>query len=432
MKIRKQGDRTLLSLVSSVGEKYDLSPETVARLLEDTFRSVFLKEYPDNIIDVDVDLKKAKIEIWRHLRVVTDDYYNGEGNEDDETLIPVSKLASLPNTSKNPSSPKVGDTVFQEVDIESFDDKIANNIQFYFKKLTESEVSRSICQKWTPFHGKVVEGVIEEIIENRDDRTIKKIIVSLEAPDKTIAKGVIFRSDLVWIDGPNGTRIYENLVLGNTYLFYVKEISEVNVHLPIFLSRTDSEITKHVMAKHISEISEGKVEIKAIARIAGFKSKVLVHSNDPNIDAVGCCIGPKGERLKVISRELLNEKIDVILWNEDPVQNVINSFVTGKILGYRLEDENEITLVATLDNLLSCIGKRGSNTKLVYMLTGWKINLKTIQEAKDEGIDYVAIDDDKFTNSNKISDRIFKMHLKKNVDVLQKFHSNKSVDDDEG
>lgn len=430
MKIRKQGEKTLINLISQVAEKYALSPEKVAELLSQTFQTAFLKEYPDNTIDVNIDLKNEKIEIWRHLQVVTDEYFLKEGFEDYETLIPLSKLSTLPRTSKNLSKPKVGDTVYQEVEIEDFDSKITNNIQLFFKKLTQAEVSKNICEKWSPFQGKVIEGTVEEIIENKDDRKVKKIIVSLVAPDGTIAKGLIFRSDIVWVDGPNGTRVYENLALGQTYLFYVKEISETNMNFPITLSRIDAEIVKFVMAKHISEMAEGKVEIRGIARIAGLKTKVLVHSNDPNIDPVGCCIGPKGKRLKVISSELLNEKIDVILWNDDPIQNVINAFVTGKIIGYRIEDENEITLVATLDNLLSCIGKRGSNTKLVYMLTNWKINLKTIQEAKDENLDYIAIDDDKFSNSNKISERIFKMHYKKNENAMREL-KDKSVENEQ-
>ncbi|OAL10397.1 transcription termination factor [Candidatus Mycoplasma haematobovis] len=430
MKIRRQGEKTLLNLISQVAEKYALSPEKVAELLSQTFHTAFLKEYPDNVVDVNIDLKNEKIEIWRHLQVVTDEYFSKEGFEDYETLIPISKVSKLPRTSKNPPKPQVGDTVYQEVEIEDFDSKITNNIQLFFKKLTQTEVSKNICQKWSPFQGKVIEGTVEEIIENKDDRKVKKIIVSLIAPDGTVAKGLIFRSDIVWIDGPNGTRIYENLALGQTYLFYVKEISEMNMHFPITLSRIDAEIVKFVMAKHISEMAEGKVEIRGIARIAGLKTKVLVHSNDPNIDPVGCCIGPKGKRLKVISSELLNEKIDVILWNDDPVQNVINAFVTGKIIGYKVEDENEITLVATLDNLLSCIGKRGSNTKLVYMLTNWKINLKTIQEAKDENLDYIAIDDDKFSNSNKISERIFKMHYKKNENAMREL-KDRSIDNDQ-
>lgn len=423
MIIKKRGDQALVDLINSVAEKNKLTPEVVANLLAQTLKTAFLKEYPDNVVDVVVDLKKSKIEIWRELMVVTDEFYKTEGFEDEETLIPISKINTLPKTSRNPSNPKVGDLVYKEVDMSKFDGKITTNIKIFFKKLTENEVSRVTCQKWIQYQGTVLEGTVEEILESKDDRSLQRIVVSMVAPDGSTAKGVITRSDLVWFDA-HGTRVYENLSLGQTYLFYIKEVSEVDVHFPIVLSRTDAEIVKYLMTKHISEIAEGLVEIKGIARIAGQKSKVLVTSHNKNIDPVGCCIGPKGKRLKIISSELMNEKIDVILWSEDPIQNIINSFVTGKIIGYRLEPEpNTITLIATLDNLLTCIGRRGTNTKLVYMLTNWKINMKTIQEAKDENIDYVSVDDSKFVGSNKISERIFKMHFKKTEDILKNYYS---------
>lgn len=429
MRVKKQGDRSLLTLVTDVAEKYHLSVESVTDLLAQTFENAFLKEFPDNKVEVVIDLKKSKIEIWRQLQVVTDEFFKGEGFEDEETLIPVSKLDTLRPFKKNPSKPKVGDFVYKEVDIEDFDSKLTTNIQIFFKKLTQAENSRVICQKWLPMQGKVIEGTVEEIIENKDDGSVMKIIVSMSLPeDGSVARGIILRSDLVWCDGPNGSRVYENMTLGNVYLFYIKEVSEMSARFPISLSRTDPAIVKYLMAKHISEIDSDLVEIKAISRIAGVKTKVLVHAKNANIDPVGCCIGPKGKRLKIISGELMNEKIDVILWREDPIQNIINSFVTGKIIGYKVDEnmENSITLVATVDNLLSCIGRRGSNIKLVYMLTGWKINLKTIQEAKDEGLEYVSIDDDKFVSSNKISERMYKMHFKKtDVPLTEQYFSKK-------
>lgn len=317
--------------------------------------------------------------------------------------------------------------VYREVDMSQFDKKITSNIEIFFKKLIENEVNRITCQKWQKYQGKVLEGTVEEIVENKDDRSIRRIIVSMTSPEGTTAKGLITKSDLVRFDSGKD-RIYESLALGQSYLFYIKEVSEINVKFPITLSRTDAEIVAYLMSKHISEIAEGLVEIRGIARISGQKTKVLVSSNNKNIDPVGCCIGPKGKRLKVISNELMNEKIDVILWSDDPIQNVINSFVSGKIIGYRLEKEpNSITLIATLDNLLACIGRKGTNAKLVYMLTNWKITMKTIQEAKDENIDYVSVDDSKFVGSNKISERIFKMHFKKTEDILNDYEDAKNL-----
>lgn len=147
MKVKKRGANALVDLVNSVAESNNLNPETVAELLSQALKTAFLKEYPDNFVDVIVDLKTSRVEIWRELKVVTDEFYKNEGFEDDETLIPISQVKRLPPCPKNPSSPKIEDLVYKEVDMSQFDKKITSNIEIFFKKLIECEVNRITCQK---------------------------------------------------------------------------------------------------------------------------------------------------------------------------------------------------------------------------------------------------------------------------------------------
>lgn len=417
---KKINKKNFLNYINQIAEKYSFTNEKVSEFLQDAFKNNFLKEYSDNSIGIKIDLSKGNILMWRNLEVVTDDFYYGKGLEDDEIIVTLSAAKSIPGYST--SKLKIGDMVKKPIEIEDFDLRLVKNIMSHFQKLTIEEMNKQVYYDWLKYKGQVLEGVVEKIIENKD-QTPKEIIVSLIGENGMTTKAVILKYDLVQVDYQNGFKVYENLIIGNHYYFFVKDVLENSISCPVLLSRTNPEIVKFLMQKHIPEMEEGLIEVKGMARIAGTKTKIFVSSNKKNLDPVGCCIGPKGRRLKIVSNQLLNEKIDVILWHDDPVKNVINAFVPGKILGYRIDGEMEITLIATLENLLSAIGKKGVNAKLVYILTGWKTILKTIQEAKDEKIEYIAVDNYKNTNSENVSNRIFEMHYMKNEEALSRFHN---------
>lgn len=149
----------------------------------------------------------------------------------------------------------------------------------------------------------------------------------------------------------------------------------------IVLSRTHPEFVRRLFELEVSEIADGTVEIKGIAREAGFRSKIAVVSRDEKVDPVGACVGMKGIRVKNIVRELSGEKIDIVRWNED-----IKTFVTNSLAPARLsaididEDLHAVTVTVDPDQLSLAIGKKGQNARLTNKLTGWKINIE-----KDEG-----------------------------------------------
>src|SRR5690625_4953873 len=137
----------------------------------------------------------------------------------------------------------------------------------------------------------------------------------------------------------------------------------------------------------VPEIVDGIVEIKSIAREAGDRSKISVYAEDPEIDPVGSCVGQKGQRVQAIVDELNGEKIDIVEWSEDPVVYVSNALSPSKVLKGIVDEDEKATTVIVPDYQLSlAIGKRGQNARLAAKLTGWKIDIKSESEAKEEDL----------------------------------------------
>ncbi|CCE66664.1 NusA N-terminal domain-containing protein [Candidatus Mycoplasma haematominutum] len=401
-------NKYFLDAISKLSVACSLDKEGIAEFLAESFKYVLTREYSECPTEVNIDIENCKIDIFKQLKIVSDEYYFGEGMEDSENFIPMSKVLK-----KTKGKKLEGEIYSEPIYLHKLDSKIVKNILLHFQKLTLEAMNQKIYNKWIKRKGEVFEGMVERVLETKE-KLPKEAVVTLIDPENELetTKGVLHRMDFVQSLSNSGYRIYETLIPGKIYYFQVKDVVENSAGCPILLSRTSPEIVKYLMKRHISELHEGLVEIKAISRISGIKSKVLVSTKNNNIDPVGCCIGPKGSRLKVISSQLMNERIDVILWNSDPIKNIVNAFSNATILGYKIleEEENTILLISTLENLLLAIGRRGVNVKLVSLLTGWKIFIKTIQEAKSERIDYIPIDEGWDSKTSDISGRLYRLH----------------------
>jgi N utilization substance protein A len=163
---------------------------------------------------------------------------------------------------------------------------------------------------------------------------------------------------------------------------YVVEVKKTTKGPQILLSRTHPGLIKRLFELEVPEIHDGIVEIKAVAREAGARSKIAVYSKDKNVDPVGACVGPKGSRVQNIVNELKGEKMDIINWSDDPVEFVSNALSPAKVLGVYPKQEEKVTLVVVPDYQLSlAIGKEGQNARLAAKLTGWKIDIKNESQA---------------------------------------------------
>ncbi|WP_077621931.1 transcription termination factor NusA [Sediminibacillus massiliensis] len=168
---------------------------------------------------------------------------------------------------------------------------------------------------------------------------------------------------------------------------FVTKVENTNKGPQIFVSRTHPGLLKRLFEMEVPEIYDGTVEIRSVAREAGDRSKISVYAQDPEIDPVGSCVGQRGQRVQTIVNELKGEKIDIVEWSEDPVVYVSNALSPSKVVEVLVNEEEKATTVIVPDYQLSlAIGKRGQNARLAAKLTGWKIDIKSESEAREEGL----------------------------------------------
>ena len=176
---------------------------------------------------------------------------------------------------------------------------------------------------------------------------------------------------------------FENYMPGARVKVYVLEVKKNNNVPQILVSRSHPGLVKRLFESEVPEIFDGVVQIKSISREAGSRTKMAVHSVDENVDPIGACVGPKGQRVKNIVDELKGEKIDIIIYSEDPKEFISASLSPSKVISVDVnEDDKSAKVVVPDDKLSLAIGKEGQNARLAAKLTGWKIDIKSESQAE--------------------------------------------------
>jgi N utilization substance protein A len=172
----------------------------------------------------------------------------------------------------------------------------------------------------------------------------------------------------------------ENLQKGEQVRVYIYEVREPtgSTEPIVLVSRTHKELLRKLLELHVPEIAKGEVEIKALVRDPGYRSKVAVVAKDPTIDAAGACIGQQGKRINAIMQELRNERVDIIPWSEDEADFLIRSLNPARVEAIIMNfDERTATAIVSEDQLSLAIGRQGRNVSLAARLTGWRIDIRT-------------------------------------------------------
>ena len=168
---------------------------------------------------------------------------------------------------------------------------------------------------------------------------------------------------------------------------YVLEVKDTPKGPRISVSRTHPDLVKRLFESEVAEVRDGSVEIKAIAREAGSRTKIAVKSNDPNVDPVGACVGLNGARVNAVVNELKGEKIDIINWDDNPAYLIENALSPAKVICVVADEEEREAQVIVPDYQLSlAIGKEGQNARLAARLTGYKIDIKSETQARELGL----------------------------------------------
>ncbi|MBE7119155.1 transcription termination factor NusA [Bacillus cereus] len=168
---------------------------------------------------------------------------------------------------------------------------------------------------------------------------------------------------------------------------FITKVEKTTKGPQIYVSRTHPGLLKRLFEMEVPEIYDGTVEIRSVAREAGDRSKISVYAENIDVDPVGSCVGPKGQRVQRVVDELKGEKIDIVRWSNDPVEYVANALSPSQVVKVLVDEEEKATTVVVPDHQLSlAIGKRGQNARLAAKLTGWKIDIKSESDAKQLGI----------------------------------------------
>lgn len=207
---------------------------------------------------------------------------------------------------------------------------------------------------------------------------------------------------------------------GNRIRVFVLNVKETTKLPQVIVSHAHAEIVRELFELEVPEIEDGIVEIKSISREAGFRTKIAVWSNDPEVDSVGACIGPRGSRIQTIVGELKNEKIDIVRYSEDPVEYIVNALSPARIVSVDVlaDDEysKEALVVVPDDQLSLAIGREGQNVRLAHKLTGWKIDIKSVTQMEKAEAAYENYEEPVEETDEEISQDIVEDELQQEIE----------------
>ncbi len=319
-------------------------------------------------IEAILDEQSGEIGVFRTKSVVE----NGSVENEDEQI-------SLDDAKEIVEDVETGDEVKIEVTPEQFGRIAAQSAkQVITQRIREAE-RNLVLQEFMDKKGTLTTGIIQRV-ENRN------VIVNIGKTDAIM---------------PQKEQIPgEYYKPGNRIRVFVLNVKETTRLPQVIVSHAHAEIVRELFELEVPEIEDGIVEIKSISREAGYRTKIAVWSNDPEVDSVGACIGPRGSRIQTIVGELKNEKIDIVRYSEDPVEYIVNALSPARVVSVDIlaDDEysHEAMVVVPDDQLSLAIGREGQNVRLAHKLTGWKIDIKNVsqmEKAESENINNYSYDE---------------------------------------
>ncbi len=407
--------------LKQICEEKGLSEKQVIETIESALAAAYRKDYGNKMqnIKTKFNIQDGSVKIYDVKTVADDapieeefDFSEDKKDEDKEDKKDKNKKTDLPIEKKK--------------DDDLADDGLEDEKK-RFNPRTEIQISDALKIKKD---AKIGEDIITEL-ESPDDygrmaaQTAKQVIIQklreaerdtlyeeIKNMESAVVSGVIQRYDprfvLVSIGKATAILPPENQIknekynIGEQMRFYIISVDQGRKGPEIVLSRQRDEIVKELFSLEIPEISSGTVEIKAIAREAGERSKVAVSTDDETIDPIGSCIGQRGNRIQTIIGELNGEKIDVIEYSEKFEKFIGNSLSPAKIVSLKTDEDKKIAIVKVkTDQFSLAIGKSGQNVRLASKLTGWKIDIQEEREDKKEEKDKDASDKKEKEDSKK-------------------------------
>jgi N utilization substance protein A len=382
----------LTSAIKSICDEKGLSYEAVIATIEQALAAAYRKDFGEKNqnIKVEFDPETAKSKVY-DIKIVVEDMSedmaseeiseNSIINTDDEDIGEARKFnprteIQIKDARLIKKTAKVGDEFKMKLEIPAEYGRMAAQTakQVIIQRLREAE-REMVLDEFKDKEKEVVSG----IIQRREGRVV---LVDL---GKTV--GILPAEEQI-----RG----EKYLPGERVKVYIKEVNSSSRGPEIILSRTSEEILRKIFYLEIPEISNGLVELKGVAREAGFRSKVAVAAEAESVDPIGSCVGQKGARIQTIIKELGGEKVDIIEYSDDPKKFIANALSPAKVTDIEVDEDKKKSVVKVSEDQLSlAIGKGGQNARLAAQLTGWKIDIVFNGEIKKKESDNDAPDKEK-------------------------------------
>jgi N utilization substance protein A len=346
-------------------------PEIISDL-EIALSSAFRKQHGEAMnARVVIDPERKTIKVYSYKTVVADEEEKFDSEEEGFVPFDYDKFITLTEAKEIKKSAKIGDVLEQEENVKDFG------------RVAAITVKQVLAQK---IKERGQEAALKEITVHQDKVLTAKVLkfnggkYFLEIPNSTI-QGVLDERNNI----PE-----QSFKSGDFIKVYVPRLNDNNMMGEIFVTRTRAEFVKALFYLEVPEIERSEIEIKSIAREAGYRTKIAVASGIANIDPIGACVGAKGSRINNILNEIRPEKIDVIPWSEDPLEFIASALSPATVLRVEAnEEEKHARVVVPNDKLSLAIGKGGMNVRLAAKLTGWKIDVKSEEKASAEDAAFI-------------------------------------------
>ena len=329
--------------------------EALIQLVEESLTAAAAKSVnATRDVRVKIDRITGDIQAWAKLIVVEE-----IENPHDEILFAEAK--------KRYDDIELGEEIEWEVTPEDFGRIAAQTAkQAIMHRLRQAE-KQNICEDFRDQQNQLITGVVRRL-EHGD------VYV-----DFARAEGVLRHSDRI----PG-----EDYMPGEHITALLVEINSDRPGPSLYVSRSHPDVVRRLFEREVSEIAEGLVEIKAVAREAGYRTKIAVHSPEPRVDPVGACVGLRGNRVKTVVRELGGEKVDIIRWDPDVATFVTNALQPAKLGRVQVDEEKHtVKVIAAEDQLSLAIGRKGQNARLAAKLTGWKIDINRHEQVERQAFE---------------------------------------------
>ena len=343
----------LLEALNILEQEKNISKETLLEAIENSLITACKNHFgKSENVKVNIDPETCEYHVFQEKKVV-------EKVED-----PVEEI-SLVNAKMIDSKYELDDIVNVEVKSKEFGRIATQNAKNVILQKIREEERKVLFDEYYSKEKDIVTGIVQRYVGKNVSINLGKVDAILTENEQV--KGEVFQPT-------------ERIKV------YILEVKSTSKGPRVVVSRTHPELVKRLFESEVAEVKDGTVEIKAIARVAGSRTKIAVWSNDPDVDPVGACVGMNGARVNAIVNELRGEKIDIITWNENPAMLIENALSPAKVISVIADAEEKAAKVVVPDYQLSlAIGKEGQNARLAARLTGFKIDIKSETQAREAG-----------------------------------------------